>query len=92
MGEPTPEGAQDGAYQVGECHGGPLNGHDAMARYPKGFLLVDKAGNKVWIYEWNGTAFVCREPEGETLDYDKRLEAADSLEWDVRAYAGGGAA
>lgn len=90
MEEDDAEGGLDGAYQLGECHGGPLNGQTAMARFPKGFLLVDKPANRVWIYDWNGTAFVSRdEAEGRVADYDKRFEAADSPEWDVRAYAGG---
>lgn len=83
--------APDGAYQLGECHGGPWNGQTAMSRFPKGFLLVGKQAGQAWIYDWNGDAFVCRESEGRPLDYDQRLEAADGQEWDVIAFAGGDA-
>lgn len=83
--------AEDGSRHLGECHGGPLNGKDAVSRYPKGFLLVDKPANRVWIYDWNGLAFVCRDAEGSVTEYERRLKAADSPDWDVVSFVGGGA-
>lgn len=86
------EMAQEGhSTPVGECHGGPLNGMKGSSRFPKGFLLVDKQANLAWIYDWNGTAFLCREAEGRTVDYERRWETAESVDWDVQAFAGGDA-
>lgn len=90
MNEADPA-AKDGSYQLGECHGGPWNGQDAMSRAPKGFLLVDKAAERCWIYDWNGSAYMCRETEGRGVEFERRIHAADSLDWDVIAFAGGDA-
>lgn len=40
-------------YQ-GICYGGPFDGLRGQSRFPKGFLLVDKARNCCWIYEYEG--------------------------------------
>jgi hypothetical protein len=78
--------------QQGDCQGGPLNGKPGMSRFSKGFLLVDKQAGKAWVYDWTGTAFICRdEPEGRPVDDTKRMTAAESSDWDVIAYAEGGA-
>lgn len=91
--EETQDGAGvvDGSSQIGECHGGPWNGKSAMSRFAKGFLLVDKAANRCWVYDWNGSAYLCRDEEPRVCDYDKRFEAAESTDWDVISFVGGDA-
>lgn len=80
-------GQQDGPDAlVGECHGGPLDGTTGHSRYPKGFLLVDKQAGLAWVYDWNGTAFVCRDETPRAEDYGKRMDAAEGTDWDVQAY------
>jgi hypothetical protein len=75
----------------GDCSGGPLDGQPGQSRYPKGFLLVDKADNKAWVYDWNGSRFVVRDDKGAPVDSDGRMSAAESPDWDVRAYSKGDA-
>ena len=77
--------------QQGVCQGGPLNGKPAMSRFPKGFLLVDKQAGKAWVYDWTGAAFICRDDEPRDLDAEGRMDAAESTDWDVLAYAEAGA-
>lgn len=75
----------------GTARGGPLDGTDQNSRFPKGFLLVDKPGNRVWIYDYTDGEFVVRVDEGEELVSDpsathNRYRAADERSYDVRAY------
>jgi hypothetical protein len=42
---------------TGVCVGGPLDGKQITARYPRGFILVDKPENKHWLYVWDGDQF-----------------------------------
>lgn len=73
-------------YREGVCNGGPLDGKNAISRFSKGFLLVDKLGRRAWVYDWNGSAFLCRDDEPRELDEDRRWETAEGGEYDVRAY------
>lgn len=75
----------------GTARGGPLDGTDQESRFPKGFLLVDKPNNRVWIYDYTDGEFVVREEEGVELVSDpdashNRFRAADERSYDVRAY------
>lgn len=74
------------SVNVGHAQGGPLDGELVSSRFPKGILVVDKPGNRAWVYDWNGSAFLCRDDEPRELDNAKRWEAADGDEYDVRAY------
>jgi hypothetical protein len=71
----------------GPCRGGPLDGEDGQARYPKGFLLVDKVNQRAWVYDWDAEAdeFLCRHPAGVDLDDAGRKRAAEEFTYDVRA-------
>lgn len=76
----------------GQCVGGPMNARDGASRFPRGFLLVDRPNNRVWIYDWVGTMrqFLVRTEEGAELisdpDADKnRFRAAEEAEFDIRA-------
>ena len=82
---------QDGDRQLASCQGGPWDGRSFASRCPKGFLLVDKAADRVWIYDWDGDAYVCRETEGRVADYERRIAAADDPDWDVVAFTEGDA-
>jgi hypothetical protein len=75
----------------GFARGGPLDGTEQQSRFPKGFLLVDKANNRCWIYDFAGGEFVVREEEGAELVSDptashNRFRAAEERSYDVRAY------
>ena len=76
---------EDAIYE-GNCQGGPLDGQPGSSRFPSGFLLVDKAANKAWVYDWTGTVFNSRFEQPETLEYERRIKAAMSFDWDVRAW------
>lgn len=78
----------------GSCIGGPLNGTVGQSRFPKGFLLVDKPNNKVWVYDYQNGEFTVRHPEGEKLNSDptathNRFRAAEERSYDIRAYEEG---
>jgi hypothetical protein len=79
----------------GDCRGGPLDGQPGQSRFPKGFLLIDKPNNRVWIYDFANGEFVVREAEGVELVSDlaashNRFRAAEERSYDVRAYEGSG--
>ncbi len=76
----------------GPCTGGPLNGHRAFSRFPKGFLLVDKPAGACWLYDWDGAQFVARTEQPQpALDGpadgpgDSRYRAAAEPYFDVVA-------
>lgn len=80
-------------YYEGECHGGPLDGQDMVSRFPKGFLLVDKPGNRCWIYEWEDDDFYVRNEDGEEVLVEgpkNRYRAAEEENYDVIAAPWGG--
>ena len=85
-------GSDRSALYTGRCVGGPFNGRVEQSRFPKGFIVVDKASGMVWIYDYSSpgdtgihSEFRCREPEGRTLVDEKRVEAALEHDYDVRA-------
>lgn len=79
-----------GALWDGECRGGPLDGLTATSRFPSGFLLVDKPGQRCWVYDWMGDearVFMARENGTPyALNEEGRWRAADEHTYDVRAY------
>lgn len=75
------------------CQGGPLDGQQAISRFPKGFLLVDKEGNVCWLYDWDGDGFKVRQEEPSEVLLDgprNRYRAAREFSYDVLALPGGG--
>lgn len=75
----------------GPCHGGPMNHEDGVSRFPRGFLLVDRVHNRVWIYDWMDDGFYVRLENGSVLINDpeapkNRWRAAEEAEFDIRAW------
>lgn len=76
---------------TGMCVGGPMNGHVAHSRFPKGILVCDREADKAWLYDWDGAEFICRGPVGMPLfdeddaGVDSRQRAAEESEYDVLA-------
>lgn len=72
---------------VGMCRGGPRDGEEAVSRFPKGFLLVDKPSGVCWIYDWaqDVPVFNCRRDTGYELDHNRRIKAAEQFDYDVVA-------
>lgn len=78
----------------GDCRGGPMDGQLGMSRFANGFLLVDRPGNRMWIYDAKHESippnpreyceFQVRDEEGYELDMDRAWTTGDGLEWDVR--------
>ena len=69
---------------TGTARGGPLDGRTVQIRCPKGFLLIDRPQRQVWIYDRGpGGALVSVSDQPETLDDDKRWQAADGDEYDI---------
>jgi hypothetical protein len=66
------------------CVGGPLDGQVEESRFEKGFILVDKPADKVWIYDLDRDKFVCR-GDAVQLDMDKAVDTALGGEYDVRS-------
>ncbi|MFI7608908.1 hypothetical protein ACIBTV_27860 [Micromonospora sp. NPDC049366] len=50
----------DGPLQ-GACVGGPMDGQQAVSRFPRGFLLVDKPAGECWLYDWRDGGFHVRD-------------------------------
>lgn len=74
----------------GLCVGGPLDGKQGMARFPRGFLLCDRPAGIAWLYDWDGTQFKVRDADGQPLVEDEaqeknRYRAAVESEYDVVA-------
>jgi len=72
----------------GICLGGPLNGQTMEVRFPKGFLLIDKPADKVWIYDRIEDGFVVRDeiPSKVLTEGPKnRYRAAEESNYDVLA-------
>lgn len=74
----------------GKCHGGPLDGQDAISRHPLGFILVDKRAQQVWIYDWAGGGFFARDRLPTPLitdpdEADNIRRAAAEPDYDVLA-------
>lgn len=72
---------------VGRAQGGPLDGQTVSSRFPKGFLLVDKANGHAWVYAWNGIVFIVQDSEPRELIDELRWETAEGSEYDVMAYS-----
>lgn len=82
----------------GLCIGGPMGGQRGESRYAAGFVLIDRPGRRVWLYDRRSGSvegqppsaddFRVREAEGRELDDDARWAAGESGEWDVRALDG----
>lgn len=68
----------------GVCHGGPMDGMEGVSRYPKGFVLMDPADSRAWVYDRHGEGYVARAVE--PLDSERAKKAANEANYDVRAY------
>lgn len=86
-GEPGPA-LEDGdtAALTAICRGGPYDARSITSRYPRGFLLADKASGRAYVYDFDGDAFICRDPNGAALDDAGRWRAAEEATYDVLAY------
>lgn len=85
------------AMWSGPCIGGPLDTQEGASRFPSGFLLVHRPGDRVWIYERvetpetpTGYSFLVRVAEGQELVEDpdapeNRFRAAEEAHYDVKA-------
>lgn len=84
----SPADDDDGTpLNTGTCLGGPYDGRAMASRCPKGFVLVDKPGGNVWIYDWCApAAFTCRSAQATPVDNAARWRAADETDYDVFAY------
>jgi len=85
-------GGEDGCLMVlnqGLAHGGPMDGLEVSSRYPKGVLVVDRPNNLAWLYDWSEEAkeFFIRlgYENGQPLEYDARIRAAEEFDFDVMA-------
>lgn len=88
--EPGPAETDDDADDtdtIGTVRGGPYDGRTVTSRYPKGFLLADKARRLAYVYDYDGAgSFICRAAAGVPLDDDGRWRAAEGSTYDVIAY------
>lgn len=70
----------------GTCVGGPMAGMQGMSRFPKGFVLIDAPGERVWVYDRDPQTSTYVAREEDELDEDKAAKAAAEFTYDVRAY------
>ena len=74
----------------GICFGGPIHGEVAISRFPKGFLLVDKPANQLWIYEWDSASGTFSVRQNDPMEVylegpKNRFRAAEESNYDVIA-------
>lgn len=70
----------------GTCRGGPLDGRAGYSRFPKGFVLVDKPNNAVWVYDYDSdTSTFTMQDRPTYLNRAKAWIAAQESDYDVRA-------
>jgi hypothetical protein len=68
----------------GPVHGGPWDGRHAQSRFPRGFLLIDRVADQVWIYDrGDDGAFTARSDTPMAVDDAKRWRAAEEDEYDI---------
>lgn len=63
----------------------PYAGLLLTARFP-GVLLADKPRGLAWLLDNTGGRWKVRDPNGAPLDTARRWQAAESADWEVRAY------
>lgn len=68
----------------GVCVGGPWDGRTVTARFPAGFLLIDKRQSVVWIYDRTDGQYHARTDGPYPLDHAKRWAAAEGPDYDIR--------
>lgn len=68
----------------GICHGGPLNMQQGQSRFPNGFVLMDEADSRAWVYDRYGDSYIARTVE--PLNRVGAAKAAEGGTYDVRAY------
>jgi hypothetical protein len=71
---------------TGPCQGGPYNGQTMTSRFPKGFLLVDRPGNRAWLYDFAAGVFFCRGQVPYPADGVDIPGIAEGIDFDVIAY------
>lgn len=95
MSLPDQEGMDHRPIWNGPCIGGPMDGRDGVSRFPRGFLLVDRASNTAWVYDYlpGDQSFLVRTSEGAPLMENRdrsgsknRYRAAEESEFDVIAW------
>jgi hypothetical protein len=70
----------------GVCVGGPYDGYTVSSRCPKGFVLVDRPNNRMWMYDFFAPSFTCRVGGAQPIS---GLDAyGDGSDYDVLAYDG----
>lgn len=81
---PAPTGSVSDNFS-GLAVGGPWDGVEVDVRYPKGFLLVFKPNDAVWIYDRQPDGnFKIRNSQPVMLDDEKRNRAALGTDYDIR--------
>jgi hypothetical protein len=69
-----------------QCYGGPMDGRTVAVRKPSGFVAIDKANVKAWVYDFTPSGFQVRDGgTPQQLDFNKQLDAASSDDFDVVA-------
>lgn len=65
------------------CVGGPLDGRSMISRTPEGFLAVDKANNRAWLYERQGNVWAVNTDHDDSLSYPDGPQTGErTLDWD----------
>jgi hypothetical protein len=78
-----PDGDPPDVY-TGTARGGPWDGLSVTSRFPRGFLLVNMPGRRVWVYDrTDDGAFQVRGDEPEALDEEGRWRAAEEPDYDI---------
>lgn len=81
--------ADDSETLTGVCNGGPYHGRLITCRFPRGFLLVDRASDRAWLYDWAVPSFELRAGAPETPPLSVGWwRAAGETGLDVIAYDG----
>jgi hypothetical protein len=74
---------------AGRCTGGPLDGTEVSLRTPGGFLAVDRAAGKAWMYRSTGTGFKICTDHDDSLVYPGGLKTGERSFDESRAWQAG---
>lgn len=74
---------------TGRCHGGPLDWREVTVRTPDGFLAVDRAARKAWLYRRRGTGFVPCTDHDASLLYPGGADTGERRFDETRAWQAG---
>lgn len=71
---------------IGVCTGGPLDGREVAVRTPGGFLAVDRAAGKSWVYRPSDGGWAVCTDHDDSLAYPDGTRTGERVFDEARAW------